>query len=156
LPTRYYLTPLKVGQEFQFELDKGKTLIIKLVAIGPLHEETSSRDVYFSLNGEARVVSVIDELPNATNSTKSTLARRPKADSKNKGDVAAPMSGVVVEVRVAPGTIVKIGDPIAVMSAMKMETIITATIAGKIEQVVVAANDSLNAGDLIVVIAKDV
>ncbi|KAJ3365721.1 pyruvate carboxylase [Kappamyces sp. JEL0680] len=156
LPTRYYLTPLKVGQEFQFELDKGKTLIIKLVAIGPLHEETGARDVYFSMNGEARVVSIVDTVTNASSGTTSQLARRPKADAKNKGEVGAPMhqSGVVVDVRVAVGRAVKVGDPLAVMSAMKMETIITATIAGTIDQVAVANNDSLSAGDLIVIIKK--
>jgi pyruvate carboxylase len=44
---------------------------------------------------------------------------------------------------------VKLGDLIAVMSAMKMETIVTATIAGVVEEVYVSANESLSAGDMI-------
>ena len=43
---------------------------------------------------------------------------RPKADPTDPGQVGAPMSGVVVEVRVQIGSIVKKGDPIAVLSAM--------------------------------------
>jgi hypothetical protein len=43
---------------------------------------------------------------------------RPKADPSDPGQVGAPMSGVVVEVRVHAGSIVKKGDPIAVLSAM--------------------------------------
>jgi pyruvate carboxylase len=146
-----------VGEEFSYELETGKTLIIKLVAIGPLHEESGTRDVYFSLNGEARVVNIQDttSLDAGGSSGKKALALRPKADKKNKGDVGAPMSGVVVEVRVSPGSNVKIGDPICVMSAMKMETIVTATIPGIVSEVVIAVNDSLSAGDLIAVIKKD-
>ena len=58
-------------------------------------------------------------------------------------------SGVVVELRVKEGTVVKLGDPIAVMSAMKMETMVTSTMAGVVEQVFVSANESLSAGDMI-------
>ena len=157
LPTRRFLTPLQVSEEFSDELETGKTLIIKLVAIGPLHEESGTRDVYFSLNGEARVVSIQDTttLEGGGSSGKKALSLRPKADAKNKGDVGAPMSGVVVEVRVGPGSSVKIGDPIAVMSAMKMETIVTATIPGTVSDVLVNVNDSLSAGDLIAVIKKE-
>ena len=45
---------------------------------------------------------------------------RPKADPKDPSHVGAPMAGVVVEVRVKESTEVKKGDPIAIMSAMKM------------------------------------
>jgi pyruvate carboxylase len=40
------------------------------------------------------------------------------------------------------------------MSAMKMETIVTATMAGTVQQVAVQNNDSLSAGDLIATIQK--
>lgn len=151
LPTQFFLTPMSQGSEIIFEIDKGKTVIIKLVSIGILHEETMTRDVFFTLNGEARVISVTDTNKSLQQSQK-FLTRR-KVDKKNKGEVGAPMSGVVVEVRVAVGTEVKLGDPIAVMSAMKMETIVTATKAGKVEEVSVAANDSLSSGDLIAIIS---
>jgi len=62
------------------------------------------------------------------------------------------MSGIVMELRVTAGTEVKQGDPVAVMSAMKMETVIAAPIAGKVTGVHVAASDSLRAGDLLMVI----
>ena len=109
--------PLKVGEEFSFELETGKTLIISLLAIGPLNEITGKRDVFFNLNGEARVVSVDDE--ETGKEVKSvTKVSRLKVDPKDKTQVGAPMSGVVVDIRVKEGSEVKIGDPIAVMSAM--------------------------------------
>lgn len=45
---------------------------------------------------------------------------RPKADANDTSQVGAPMAGVVVELRVHVGSEVKKGDPVAVLSAMKM------------------------------------
>ena len=74
---------------------------------------------------------------------------RPKADPTDPGQVGAPMSGVVIELRVHVGSAVKKGDPIAVLSAMysvpsqllidrKMEMVISAPHSGKIEQIQVS------------------
>jgi pyruvate carboxylase len=51
LPTRYFLTPLKIGDEFTFDLSVGKTLIIELMAVGKMNDDSKRRDVYFNLNG---------------------------------------------------------------------------------------------------------
>ena len=118
LPTQYFLTPLKVGEEFSFELDQGKKLFIKLMAIGPLNEATGKRDVFFLLNGEARVVAIQEEVTQTSGGAGANKPARAQADSRDKSQVGAPMSGVVVEVRVEPGSEVKVGDPIVVMSAM--------------------------------------
>jgi pyruvate carboxylase len=74
---------------------------------------------------------------------------RPKANPTDPGQVGAPMSGVVIELRVHVGSTVKKGDPIAVLSAMysvlsqllidrKMEMVISAPHSGKIEQIQVS------------------
>jgi pyruvate carboxylase len=91
LPTKQFLTPLKVGEEFSFEFDTGKTLIVKLVAVGPLNEETSNRDVYFSLNGEARLISIQDTTTNQSASKAKVLTSRRKANPKEKLEIGAPM-----------------------------------------------------------------
>ena len=64
--------------------------------------------------GEVRQVTVDDKHAAVENTS------RPKADPGDSSQVGAPMSGVVVEIRVHDGTEVKKGDPIAVLSAMKM------------------------------------
>ena len=76
-----------------------------------------------------------------------------KADTGNAGHVGAPMSGVVVEVRSKQGSEVKKGDILAVLSAMKMELVVSAPKAGKIESVSVAQGDSVSSGDLIATIS---
>lgn len=99
-------------------MSTGKTLIIKLIAIGHLNDATRKRDVFFLLNGEARVVAVTDEKKDDSSSVKTNVKTRDKALSGDKKMVGAPMAGLVVEVRVKKGSIVKVGDPICVLSAM--------------------------------------
>jgi pyruvate carboxylase len=109
----------------------GKTLIVRLMALGPLNESNGRRDVYFLLNGETRVVDgkffchverrwffivyllVVDE--SKVSSTQSAASRQ---KATGTGEIGAPMSGVVLEVRVEEGSAVEIGDPVAIMSAM--------------------------------------
>ncbi|KAJ9645127.1 pyruvate carboxylase [Coniosporium tulheliwenetii] len=148
LPTRYFLARPEIGEEFHVELEKGKVLILKLLAIGPLSEQTGQREVFYEMNGEVRQVSV-DDLHAAVENKS-----RPKADSGDSSQVGCPMAGVVVEVRVHDGSEVNKGDPIAVLSAMKMEMVISAPHSGKIGSLGVKEGDSVDAQDLVCKIVK--
>ncbi len=119
LPTRYFLARPEIGEEFHVELEKGKVLILKLLAIGPLSDTTGQREVFYEMNGEVRQVTIDDRKAAVGN------IRRPKADSGDSSQVGAPMSGVVLEVRVHEGGEVKKGDPIVVLSAMKMVRVVS-------------------------------
>ncbi|KAL0579274.1 pyruvate carboxylase [Marasmius crinis-equi] len=143
IPTRYFLGRPDIGEEMHISIEKGKTLIIRLMAVGPVVEGRAQRDVWFEVNGEVRAVSVEDK-----NSAVETVSRE-KATS-DPGSVGAPMSGVVVEVRVKEGMEIKKGDPICVLSAMKMESAVTAPVSGHVKRVVVQEGDSIAQGDLTV------
>jgi pyruvate carboxylase len=52
LPTRYFLCRPATGEEMHIAIEKGKTLIIRLMAIGPVVEGRAQRDVWFEVNGE--------------------------------------------------------------------------------------------------------
>lgn len=52
IPTRYFLGRPDVGEEMHISIEKGKTLIIRLMAIGPVVEGRAQRDVWFEVNGE--------------------------------------------------------------------------------------------------------
>jgi pyruvate carboxylase len=52
LPTRYFLSKPEIGEEFHVELEKGKVLILKLLAVGPLSDTTGQREVFYEMNGE--------------------------------------------------------------------------------------------------------
>ncbi|OWP07558.1 hypothetical protein B2J93_9010 [Marssonina coronariae] len=148
LPTRYFLSRPEIGEEFHVELEKGKVLILKLLAVGPLSDTTGQREVFYEMNGEVRQVTVDDNKAAVENTS------RPKADPGDSSQVGAPMSGVVVEIRVKEGGEVKKGDPIAVLSAMKMEMVISAPHAGKVGSVQIKEGDSVGGADLICKIVK--
>ncbi|MFQ6068703.1 MAG: biotin/lipoyl-containing protein [Candidatus Bathyarchaeia archaeon] len=71
---------------------------------------------------------------------------------REEGIVAAPMAGKIASVKVKKGDIVKLGDVVCILEAMKMENEITATKAGKVQKVNVTEGTSVNEGDIIIVI----
>lgn len=52
IPTRYFLGRPSIGEEMHIPIEEGKTLIIRLMAVGPVVEGKSQRDVWFEVNGE--------------------------------------------------------------------------------------------------------
>ncbi|KAK4229163.1 carbamoyl-phosphate synthase L chain, ATP binding domain-containing protein [Podospora fimiseda] len=143
LPTKYFLSKPEIGEEFAVELEKGKVLILKLLAVGPLSENTGQREVFYEMNGEVRQVTVDDKNASVENIS------RPKADPTDSSQVGAPMAGVLVELRVHEGSEVKKGDPLAVLSAMKMEMVISAPHNGKVSSLMVREGDSVDGSDLV-------
>ncbi|KAK4465575.1 pyruvate carboxylase [Cladorrhinum samala] len=148
LPTKYFLSKPEIGEEFHVELEKGKVLILKLLAVGPLSENTGQREVFYEMNGEVRQVTVDDKKASVEN------VSRPKADPTDSSQVGAPMAGVLVELRVHDGSDVKKGDPLAVLSAMKMEMVISAPHNGKVSSLMVREGDSVDGSDLVCRITK--
>ncbi|MDD7984536.1 pyruvate carboxylase [Lentisphaera marina] len=144
IPTPVYFYGLPMHEEVQIELDEGKTLFIKLVAIGAENQDGECT-VYFELNGQPRSINIITESA-AANST----ARR-QAELGNEDQVGAPMPGLLVNVHVKVGDEIRKNTPIAVMEAMKMETTIMAERDGVIAEVLVVAGDNVKAKDLLVV-----
>merc|ERR1719247_829644 len=66
------------------------------------------------------------------------------------GTVGSPMPGVVVDVKVKVGDVVREGDQLVVLSAMKMETVIPAPTSGKVAKITVNAGDKVDGDDLVV------
>jgi pyruvate carboxylase len=72
-----------------------------------------------------------------------------KANASIPGSVGAPMPSVIVEVKDQRGQQVKAGQPLCVLSAMKMETVVGAPVSGKIKDIHVITGDNIKAGDLL-------
>lgn len=144
LPTRYFLKAQKVNEELCVDIEQGKTLIIRLLALGEISQLTGTREVFFELNGEMRSVTVDDK------TVLVEIKTRAKAEQPN--EVGAPMSGVVIDIRSKVGAEVKKGDPIAVLSAMKMEMVISAPVSGVVGAIAVKEGDSVDSNDLITTI----
>lgn len=54
-----------------------------------------------------------------------------------------------MDVRVKVGDHVEAGEAICVLSAMKMETVVSAPISGKVTEVLIAQGESVDGGDLV-------
>uniref|UniRef100_A0A671QLM0 Pyruvate carboxylase n=1 Tax=Sinocyclocheilus anshuiensis TaxID=1608454 RepID=A0A671QLM0_9TELE len=147
LNTRLFLDGPKIAEEFQVELERGKTLHIKALALGDLNK-SGQREVFFELNGQLRSVLVKDT------AAMKEMHFHPKALKDVRGQVGAPMPGKVVEVKVKPGQKVEKGQPLCVLSAMKMETVVNSPISGIISKVHVNADSSLEGDDLILEITE--
>lgn len=61
-------------------------------------------------------------------------------------EITAPMPGKIVEVKVAAGDVVKSGDVLLILEAMKMETRLTAEADGTVEHVHVVAGEMVEGG----------
>ena len=146
LPTGAFLAPLDINEEVEVTIEQGKTLIVTLKTVGELERETGVREVYFELNGEMRKIVMSDRIQAVEKVSK------PKADAHDPYQIGAPMAGVIVEVRVHKGSVVKKGQPVAVLSAMKMEMVISAQIDGQVKDVLVNGNDNVDSSDLLIII----
>ena len=71
------------------------------------------------------------------------------------GEIAAPISGRVVEVSVVTGAEVARGDPLFSIEAMKMEHGVTAPRAGTVKAVRVAPGQQIAEGTVVVVIEAE-
>ena len=96
LPTKTFFYGMDPGEEISAEIDPGKTLEIRLQAVGETHDDGDVR-VFFELNGQPRVIRV------PTRAIKSKTAARPKAAEGNPLHVGAPMPGSIASVGVVVG-----------------------------------------------------
>ena len=62
----------------------------------------------------------------------------------------ASLAGNIFKVHVTPGTAVNEGDPLLIVEAMKMETMVPAPKAGTVTEVLVAEGDKVAVGDTLV------
>ena len=143
LPTKTFFYGMNSGDEISLEIDPGKTLEIRMQAIGET-DENGEVKVFFELNGQPRVIRVPNRL--VTSETTS----RPKADPSNSNHIGAPMPGVISTVSVNQGQTVKKGDLLLTIEAMKMETGIHVERDAKIKAVHVKPATQIDAKDLII------
>jgi pyruvate carboxylase len=47
---------MRLGEELEIEIEKGKTLFIKLVSIGQVQHDGTRIVIYFELNGQPREI----------------------------------------------------------------------------------------------------
>jgi pyruvate carboxylase len=142
LPTPVFFYGMQPGEEISVEIDPGKTLEIRLQAVGETTEEGDVK-VFFELNGQPRVIRV----PNRAAKAKAPV--RAKAEDGNAAHVGAPMPGAIAAVAVAAGQKVAAGDLLFTIEAMKMEMGLRAERAATIKAIHVHPGSQVEAKDLL-------
>jgi pyruvate carboxylase len=143
LPTHTFFYGMEPGDEISAEIDPGKTLEIRLQALGET-DENGEVKAFFELNGQPRVIRVPNRL------VKSTTAARPKAEAGNANHIGAPMPGVVASVAAQVGQQVHEGDLLLTIEAMKMETGLHAERDAVVKAVHVQPGGQIDAKDLLI------
>jgi pyruvate carboxylase len=148
IPTEVFLTPMVPGQMTTIDIEPGKSLFVKYLSSSAELDEQGRRTVVFELNGVAREVRVVDKVATSAPGA-SKVIRTVRADKSNPGHQGAPMPGTIISLHYKVGDKVKKGAKIAVLSAMKMETVVSASKDGVVKEVIPLQGDLLSAGDLI-------
>jgi pyruvate carboxylase len=143
LPTPVFFYGMQPGDEISVEIDPGKTLEIRLQAVGETTEDGEVK-VFFELNGQPRVIRV----PNRA--IKAKTAARPKAAEGNPAHVGAPMPGAVASIAVTVGQKVRAGDLLLNIEAMKMETGLHCDREATVKAIHVHPGSQIEAKDLLV------
>ena len=143
LDTPSFFHGMKLDEEIKVDIERGKTLIVKLVSIGQAQPD-GTRVIYFELNGQPREIVVKDY------SVKSTVVQKRKGDTSNPNHINATMPGTVLNVLVKKGDVVEKGQTLAITEAMKMETTVQSPFTGVIRDILITSGESISTGDLLI------
>jgi pyruvate carboxylase len=146
VPSRAFFYGMEAGDEISIEIERGKTLIFRFLALGEA-DESGMRTVFFELNGQPRSVRIQDLGADAA------LPPNRVANASNGFELGAPMPGTVVSVVAEAGQKVLRGDTLLAIEAMKMETAVTAERDGTITEMIAEVGMEVNAKDLLAVFA---
>jgi len=145
LPTPIFFYGMQAGDEANITIERGKTLVIQLAAIGEVEEDGNVR-LFFELNGQPRVISVADRKHHHGG-----VSRR-IADADDASQIAAPMPGMVSALAVSQGQKVRAGELLLTLEAMKMETTILAPKDCVVSELLVRAGQAVDAKELLLVV----
>ena len=145
IPTLNFFYGLKDDEEVLIEIDKGKSIMVRLLTCSEPDEE-GKRKVFMRLNGQTRIIEVVDH------SQKVTAKENQKIDKANAKQVGAPLQGKLSQILIKHGDEVKRNQPLFVIEAMKMETTIAANEAGKIKDVILSAGSMVKTDDLVLLL----
>ena len=118
----------------------------------PATPPPAAREFTVEVDGEPyRVRILADGVPGEAAGAPRAAVTAPSAAraAGGNGAIQAPMQGMVVKVKVAPGDKVRLGDVVVVLEAMKMQNDIVATLGGTVREVfakegsIVAPNEVL-------------
>lgn len=137
------------GKIYEVDYNRGGDSIYSIIINNHSHGvqiSPISHTAYTIMNkGELFQIELKSELEKIHNA-------RSSADSIGRQVVEAPMPGVILKIYAKKGDIVKRGDPLCVLVAMKMENEIRATADGVVKDILVEENAKVGLNDRIMIV----
>ena len=143
LDTPTFLHGMRLGESIEVQIEKGKTLSIRLDEIGE-PDLAGNRVLFFNLNGQRREVVINDQ------SVQTQVVAKRKAETGNPNQIGATMPGSVLEILVQAGDKVSKGQALMVTEAMKMETTIEAPFDAEIKEIFVIKGEAIQTQYLLI------
>lgn len=137
------------GVDYKVEIIEIEGNIAKVTVNGKPFDVELSQPV--KAKPQQKKVQVSAPAPKST-TTEKAPAIKPKAAVGAGNKVLAPLPGTITEVKVAVGDVVKTGDTVIVLEAMKMQNNIEADCDGKVTSVLVTRGDTVMEGAALVTI----
>lgn len=126
-------------KRYEVEVENGDAAIVSTTKIAQVVMEKQT-----SINRKTAITTIVPEtIEKAEQTLEETSARE---------IVKAPMAGGVTNVNVNVGSMVKAGDTLLLLEAMKMENEITAHVDGIVAEIKVAKGTSVSANDILMII----
>ncbi len=136
-----------VGETCHIKLAEGNILVLKLLEVRKTDAD-GKREVVFTVNGQTRSVFIKDKNAESKATKQSIIL----ADENNDHEIGANIPGSIFKILVKEGDKVEIGQPVAIIEAMKMETNIIATADGTIDKIYVIEGQQVASAELIATI----
>jgi pyruvate carboxylase len=146
VPTKNFLFGMDLNEEVEVEMAEGKTLLIRLLSVGPA-DKHGKRTVFFKLNGQTRNIAIADK------SLGKEKKENKKIDKNNPKQIGSPLPGMLSRILVKAGDKVAKNQPLFIIEAMKMETIVAASTEATIANVFLNEKQLVEADDLIIELA---
>ncbi|MDX1760022.1 MAG: biotin/lipoyl-containing protein [Arenibacter algicola] len=110
-----------------------------------LNTDFANKTITIEVNGNSYEMVLADEYDQMVDKMGLLSAKTHKINN-----IKAPMPGLIIDVMASIGQKVESGTPLIVLSAMKMENIITSQGEGIIKSINVQVNDAVDKGQLII------
>ncbi len=143
---------LAEGETSEIEVAEGRVLVVEYIRMGKLDPE-GFRTVEFEVNGNRREIRIKDKTVQIkTEGAGETGVRM--ADPEVESEIGASIPGHIVKILVKEGDVIKAGQSLAVIEAMKMETNVISPADGKVDALFVKEGQQVRAGQLLLTVNK--
>ncbi len=144
IPTPAFFYGLKENEEILINIEEGKNILVRLLFKSE-PDEFGIRTITFELNGQSRQVQVRDKA--------SKVEKAMNAKVGKPGDVGSPLQGRLTRILVKEGDLVKKNQPLFVIEAMKMESIVAAQKDGQITKIILKESTTVEQDDWVLELA---